>query len=217
MVFKRRTPKGWMQLLAESVWPRGGWGRATSYVMHRLRRLPDPPHRIARGTFAGLFIGTLPLPGLQFAGALLLAWVMRGNFIAAALATFWSNPVTTPLIAVLSISLGHWMLGIERPLSAPAIMDAFAQAGGEIWRNMLAVVGKEEFHWDALRVFMHDIYWPYLVGSIGPGIVVAVIGYYLSLPIVRAYQGLRAKRLRERIARRLGRSGAGSGSGPELP
>jgi uncharacterized protein (DUF2062 family) len=221
MVFKRRTPKGWLQMLWESVWPRGGWGRATSYAMHRLRRLPDPPHRIARGMFAGLFIGTLPLPGAQLAGALLLAWVMRGNFIAAALGTFWSNPVTTPLIAVPSIALGHWMLGIERPLSAPAVMDAFAQAGGEIWRNLLALFGRGEFHWDALQLFMHDIYWPYFVGSIAPGIAVGLIGYYISLPVVRAYQGLRAKRLRERIARRLARTGGstggGTGGGPEKP
>jgi uncharacterized protein (DUF2062 family) len=217
MVFKRRTPKGWLQVLSEMVWPRGGWGRATSYVMHRLRRLPDPPHRIARGTFAGLLIGTLPLPGAQIAGALLLAWVMRGNFIAAVLGTFISNPVTTPLIAVISMALGHWMLGIERPLSAPAIMDAFAQAGGEIWDNLRALVGLGEFHWTALEVFFHDIYWPYFVGSIGPGILIGLAGYYLSLPIVRAYQGLRAKRLRERIARRLSRSGGGTGSGPEKP
>jgi uncharacterized protein (DUF2062 family) len=217
MVFKRRTPKGWLQMLSESVWPRGGWGRATSYAMHRLRRLPDPPHRIARGAFAGLFIGTLPIPGFQIAGALLLSWVMRGNLIAAALGTFVSNPVTTPLIAVPSIALGHWLLGIERPLSPPAVMDAFAEAGGEVWHNLLALFGRGDFHWGALEVFFHDIYWAYFVGSIGPGIVIGLAGYYLSLPVVRAYQGLRAKRLRERISRRLSRSGGGTGSGPEKP
>jgi hypothetical protein len=31
-----------------------------SYVMHRLRRLPDPPHKIARGIAAGVFVSFTP-------------------------------------------------------------------------------------------------------------------------------------------------------------
>ena len=30
------------------IYPRGGFVRATRYVIHRMSRLPDEPHRIAR-------------------------------------------------------------------------------------------------------------------------------------------------------------------------
>ena len=40
-----------------------------------------------------------------------LAWVLRGNVVAALLGTFFGNPLTFPLIALSSINLGHWMLG----------------------------------------------------------------------------------------------------------
>ncbi|MBL9057515.1 MAG: DUF2062 domain-containing protein, partial [Rhodobacteraceae bacterium] len=75
------------------VYPRGGFRRATRYVIHRMRRVPDTPHRVARGIFAGSLIGFLPLPGLQFVGAWALARLMRGNILAALLGTFNTTPL----------------------------------------------------------------------------------------------------------------------------
>jgi uncharacterized protein len=83
--------------------------------MHRLRRLPDEPHRIARGVFAGVFVSSRRLFGLQFLSAALLAWVMRGNILAALLATFIGNPHHHTDHRLGSVELGHWMLGIEGP------------------------------------------------------------------------------------------------------
>ena len=40
----------------------------------------------------------------------LVAWAIRGNIVAALLGTFVGNPLTFPFIAVLSVSLGRWML-----------------------------------------------------------------------------------------------------------
>ena len=87
LVFKRRDPLGWGAWLREQVYPRGGFKRATRYVVHRMRRLPDQPHRVARGVFAGSFIGFLPLPGLQFLAAWGAARLIRGNILAALLGT----------------------------------------------------------------------------------------------------------------------------------
>jgi len=117
LVFKRRDPLGWGAWLREQVYPRSGFKRATRYVIHRMRRLPDQPHRIARGVFAGSLIGFLPLPGLQFVAAWAASRAINGNLLAALLATFNTNPVTTPFFAVLAMTLGHWILGIEKPLS----------------------------------------------------------------------------------------------------
>ena len=39
MVFKRRKPLGWLAWMREMVYPRGGFKRATRYVIHRRRSL----------------------------------------------------------------------------------------------------------------------------------------------------------------------------------
>ncbi|ESW62306.1 MAG: hypothetical protein Q27BPR15_01770 [Rhodobacter sp. CACIA14H1] len=202
MVFKRRNPRtlwGWTR---EMVYPQGGFKRATQYVLHRMRRLPDSPHRIARGVFAGSIVGFLPLPGMQFIAAWLACRLVKGNLLAALLATFNTNPLTTPFFAVLSMTLGHWMLGIQKPLSPEYIGMAFANAGADLWFNVRALFGPEHTRWDGLVQFWHEIYLPYFLGALGPGLVLSVIFYYLTIPLVTAYQKARAAKSRERNERR---------------
>lgn len=203
MVFKRRDPMGWGEWLREMVYPRGGLKRATRYVIHRMRRLPDSPHRVARGVFAGSLIGFLPLPGLQFVAAWLAARIANGNLLAALLATFNTNPITTPFFAMLAMTLGHWIMGIEAPLSAEYIGHRFAVAGSDLWYNFLAIFGPEKARWDGLIQFWHEIYVPYFIGALIPGIILSAIGYYITIPLVRAYQRARAAKSSERSERRL--------------
>jgi hypothetical protein len=158
---------------------------------------------VARGVFAGSFVGFLPLPGVQFATAALLAWLMRGNILAAILGTFNSNPLTTPFFAVGAISLGHWMMGIDEPLSAEAIGEAFADAFRDLWRNALALTGPGEMHWEGLRQFWHVVYAPYFIGSLVPGLALSLLFYYVTIPLVAAYQKARAARHTENRARKL--------------
>jgi uncharacterized protein (DUF2062 family) len=73
VVFKRRDQRGWIQVIAQFLWPRGGWARAFQYVQHRLRRLPGTPEQIARGIFAGAVTVFTPFFGLHFVVAALLA------------------------------------------------------------------------------------------------------------------------------------------------
>lgn len=202
MVFKRGKPLGWGAWLLQSVYPRGGFVRATRYVMHRMSRLPDDPHRVARGVFAGCLIGFLPLPGLQFLAAWGAALLMRGNVLAALLGTFNTNPVTTPFFAVFSLSFGHWLLGVESSLSARAIGNAFARAGEDLWRNFKAIFNDDVMQWDGLIVFWNEVYLPYFIGAFIAGFVLSLIAYYLTIPIVRAYQTARAAKADERSEKR---------------
>ena len=202
MVFKRRDRLGWWAWLREQVYPRGGFKRATRYVVHRMRRLPDQPHRVARGVFAGSFIGFLPLPGLQFLAAWGAARLIRGNVLAALLGTFNTNPLTTPFFAVLAMSLGHWILGIEAPLNAEYIGKAFANAGSDLWFNIVSIFGPEKAKWDGLIQFWNEIYLPYFIGALGPAILISAVAYYLTIPLVTAYQKARAATAHERGERR---------------
>lgn len=202
MVFKRREPLGWIAWLREMVYPKGGFKRATRYVIHRMSRLPDEPHRIARGIFAGSLVGFLPLPGLQFVAAWGAARLMRGNVLAALLGTFNTNPVTTPFFAVFAMTLGHWLLGVEAPLSAEGIARAFGHAGHDLWRNMVAIFTDDHMQWGGLIQFWNDIYVPYFIGALLPGIILSLIGYYVTIPIVQAYQKARHAKADERRERR---------------
>ena len=205
MVFRRRDRRPVGQIVKEFFLPRGGWKRAATYVWHRLRRLPDPPHRIARGIFAGVFISFTPLFGFHYIGAALIAWGLRGNILAALLATFFGNPLTTPLIAVSSVELGYWMLGNEGHLSPHDIFAAMSQAAMDLWSNVLAVFTAEAMQWDGLGAFYHTIFLPYLVGGIGPGILASLACYFVSVPLVEAFQKLRSKKRREQIEKAVAR------------
>ena len=202
MVFKRRDPVGWGAWLREMVYPKGGFKRATRYVLHRMKRLPDSPRRVARGVFAGSVIGFLPLPGLQFVAAWIAARLVNGNLLAALLATFNTNPLTTPFFAVLAMTLGHWIMGIEAPLTAEYIGHRFAVAGADLWANVLAIFGPEKTQWGGLIQFWHEIYVPYFIGALGPGIIISLAGYWITIPLVEAYQKARAAKAKERGERR---------------
>jgi len=189
-----------LQAARDFLWPRGGWGRAFEYVKHRLRRLPDTPQRIARGIWAGIFICFTPIFGLHFIGAAVIAKIMRGNIVASLMATFFGNPLTFPPIAVMSLELGYWIQG-ERPnvRTDKGIMRKFSDAGGDIWHNIKAVFTADKMDWRGLHIFFDDVFWPYFIGGLIPGIVAATAAYYVSLPLITAYQNRRRKRLREKM------------------
>jgi len=202
VVFKRRTPRTWLQWLAQQFWPKGGWSRAFYYVVHRLRRLPDPPHKIARGVAAGVFVCFTPFFGFHFLISAMLAFAMQGNILAALMATFVGNPVTFPFIAAISLELGQWMLGMRDTVPLHHVFGDFGRASQELWHNAMAMFTPEVAHWDRLARFWHAVFFPYLVGGIVPGVIAGVGAYMVTLPAVRAYQNRRVKKLRERYEKR---------------
>ena len=197
MVFKRRNPKGLFKTIAEFFWPRGGWRRAATYVLHRMRRLPDTPERICIGIAAGSFVSFLPLYGLHFLSAALVAWVLRGNILAALLGTFYGNPITFPIMAVSALELGHWLLGTGAMVSFTEAMGAIGRASGELTHNLVSLVTGATAHWDRLAAFFWRVFLPYMLGGVIIGAPSGVIIYFLHLPLVRAYQRRRAKRLKK--------------------
>ncbi|AXI45060.1 DUF2062 domain-containing protein [Sulfitobacter sp. SK012] len=189
MIFKRRNPKPMLRAMAEFMWPRGGWARAFHYVKHRMRRLPDSPERIARGIWAGVFTTFTPFYGLHFIVAGLASRVMRGNLLAALMATFFGNPLTYVPIGLTSLKSGHWLLGTQMDAEVHRSFGGkFADAGSDLWFNILAIFSDREADWRGLIVFWNEVFYPYLIGGIIPGIICGSIAYYLSVPLIRAYQ-----------------------------
>ncbi|MCE8513467.1 DUF2062 domain-containing protein [Ruegeria pomeroyi] len=200
MVFKRRDRRSPLQVLWELIWPRGGWTRAFHYVKHRVRRLPDRPERIARGIGAGVFASFTPFYGIHFVIAAILARLINGNILAGLSGTFFGNPLTYVPIGVISLQTGHFLLGTEFQEGAEqGLMRKFAGAAGELKDNFLALFTDRDADWQALELFYDEVFFPYMIGGIVPGIVAGVVCYYLSLPVISTYQKRRRSKIKAKF------------------
>jgi uncharacterized protein (DUF2062 family) len=202
-VFKRRTPRSWLRLAAETVWPQSGWRRAGTYVWHRLRRLPDSPQRIARGVFAGVFVSFLPLYGFHMLSSALVALVIRGNILAAIFGTLVGNPLTFPAIAWVALETGYLVLGGDYTAPMSTLLDSFGAATAQLWENAKALILGGPTEWGELARFWRDVFVPYFIGGTITGAIAGAVFYYLSLPLIVGYQKMRVARTRERVERRL--------------
>lgn len=207
MVFKRRDSRHWVTVVAHWFYPRGGWGRAFLYIKHRLHRLPGTPESIARGIFAGTFTVFTPFFGLHFIVAAIVAKLVRGNILAALLATFLGNPLTYLPIAYTSIHTGYFLLGREARGVGRNVFHAFSGAWQDLQHNFLAIFTHEQADWNALWPFYDEVFLPFMVGSIVPGVVCGLIFYYLSVPVIRAYQQRRVAKLRVKMDKLRGQAG----------
>jgi len=201
LVFKRRDKRSFLRVLWELIYPKGGWMRAFHYVKHRVHRLPDPPHRIARGVFAGVIVSFTPLFGFHFVAAALIALAIRGNVIAAILATFFGNPITFPFIALSGLKLGHWVLGTTYVAGDQhSLMASFGGAWQDLRHNFWAMFNEQTADWAQLHSFYDEVFLPYLVGGLLIGPIFGIVGYYLSVPLITVYQNRRKGRLKAKLA-----------------
>ncbi|MGI3169562.1 DUF2062 domain-containing protein [Pseudooceanicola sp. C21-150M6] len=202
LVFKRRDRRPLWQIAFEFFWPRGGWARAFHYVKHRMRRLPDSPEKIARGIFAGVVTVFTPFYGLHFVTAAMIAFIVRGNVLAAILSTFIGNPLTYVPIALISVQMGLFLTG--RHPSEAGTGENFGQifyyAAINLKNNVVALFTDVDANWGPLRIFYHDLFYPYMVGGIIPGVAFGLLAYYLSVPLIRAYQARRRGALKKKLA-----------------
>lgn len=197
MVFKRRDRRPILRTVAELLWPRGGWTRAFHYVRHRLRRLPGTPETIARGVWAGVLTSFTPFYGMHFVVAMLIARVIRGNMLAALLGTFFGNPLTYLPIVGVSLKTGHWILGTEFDASNNrSLLGKFASAGRDLWDNLIALFTGVDADWSDLLLFYDEVFYPYTIGGIIPGVISGTVCYYFTVPLVRAYQKRRAAKIK---------------------
>ena len=92
-------------------------------------------------------------------------------------------------IGIASLKTGHWLLGTRMaPDEHRSFGGKFYDAGTDLWDNLIAVFQGHPTDWTGLDRFFHDVFFPYLVGGIIPGIICGTIAYYISVPLLRAYQ-----------------------------
>ncbi len=189
-----------LRIIADFLWPRGGWGRAFLYVKHRIRRLPDSPERISRGVGVGVFTTFTPFYGMHFVVAAVMARLLNGNLLAALSGTFFGNPLTYVPIGVISLQLGHWILGEDFVENVDdSLVSKFFGAGKDLKNNLIALFTDDHADWTGLVRFFDEVFYPYLLGGLLPGIIAGTICYMLSVPVVRAYQQRRRAKIKAKF------------------
>ncbi len=178
MVFRSRQTPTLGQRLRGLLWPAGGWRRASRYVLLRVKRLPGTPHSIAAGLASGAAVSMTPFMGFHFIIAFALAFLVRGNYIAAAIGTALGNPWTFPFIWTGSYRIGSFLLG-NRLRSLPPF---------------------DQLSLSALFHRIEMLLWPMTLGSLPMALVTWIAFYAVTVRVVAAFQHARRVRRERRRA-----------------
>ncbi|MCA9494280.1 MAG: DUF2062 domain-containing protein [Myxococcales bacterium] len=84
------------------------WSRFKGFLAH-LRYEHSSPGRLAASVFLGLFLGIVPLYGVQTPLCLLVATGLRLNRLTVVGAAQISNPLFAPFLIAAGIALGDWL------------------------------------------------------------------------------------------------------------
>ena len=131
--------------------------------------------------------------GFHFIVAFALAWIVRGNLIAAALGTFVGNPITFPFIWAATYKTGHWILqtGVEDG-EPPALTTAMADVIQACWQFDGAAA------MSALTEIWYPILYPMFVGGLIVGLLVAIPLYFLTRRAALLFRENRRNQLMEK-------------------
>jgi uncharacterized protein len=145
-----------------------------------IARQKDTPHKIALGLALGIFVGILPIMGIQMTVVALLALPLRAN-IKAALAGVWiSNPIT-----FIPMYWGYYKLGVlffpSRFVSWDAFIGRVTQTGGISWSSL----GKSLARLLDLGV---DILIPMWTGATILAVAFSIPTYFITKKTVTAYR-----------------------------
>ena len=118
---------------------RGRRWRGARYLYLRVLRTEGSTGAIARGLAAGVFAGMFPFFGAQTLMGVGLAFVLRGNKLAAAAGTWISNPLTYAPIYWFNYQIGRWLLGDRATVTIDwQSPRQLLQAGAAVARPLLA-------------------------------------------------------------------------------
>ena len=191
MIFKRRIPADWRETLRISLWPRRSWSRSARYVTKRILRLTGSPHAISAGVAAGVFASFTPFMGFHFLTAFLVAYIVAGNLLAAALGTFFGNPISFPFIWASTYTTGNFILNRtshpdqENPGDTLGSLEV-----GNFWEGGISALFYQ------LVGIWNPIIKPMLVGAIPVGISVSVVIYVVTRWLAVKFKNRRQKKIK---------------------
>lgn len=186
---KSRRGKDWRTKMQDAIWPRMGIRRYLTYLQKRVLRLTASPHSIAAGLASGAAVSVFPLIGLHFFLGFVLAFVARGNMLAAAIGTAWGNPITFPLFFALSFQFGTGIRNRLFPAEPSARLqaaDAEALSGGLFSLDLGSIL---------------PLFQTMMLGALPLSVFTWVFFYLITRALVAGFQSARRMRLARRQAR----------------
>ena len=144
--------------------------RYISYYKLKLARLSASPHAIASGFACGSMVSFTPLLGLHFLLAIVFAYIIRGNYVAALLGTIVGNPITFPFIWGLIYKVGAFVTSTKQK---------------EL---------NHEINFDMIMTQTYEIFLPMLLGGAILAIPVWLLTYLLTHSFVSSYKKSKLKK-----------------------
>jgi uncharacterized protein len=142
---------------------------ARQFVAPLLKERLDPYHAAA-AVFLGIFIGILPIYGLQTLTAVSVALLFRLNKPLTVAGTFISNPLLQPLIVFSSVELGCLLVsGSFQRLNLSTLAAARAHIGKK--EVLIWVIGSVAFG--------------ILVGGLGAAVTAIIVHLHLKTSRIR--------------------------------
>tara|TARA_Y100001935_G_C17275406_1_gene494370 strand:+ start:1084 stop:1524 length:441 start_codon:yes stop_codon:yes gene_type:complete len=135
-----------------------------SYYKLRLARLPASNYAISSGFACGSMVSFTPLLGLHFILALIFAYLIRGNLIAALIGTVVGNPLTFPFIWGLIYKVGTFVTTIKH------------------------VTHSNEINFEMIVNQTYEIFFPMFVGGIIIAPLVWITTYFVIYSFISSYK-----------------------------
>ena len=126
--------------------------------------MPASSYAISSGFACGSMVSFTPLWGLHFVLAVIFAYLIRGNIIAALIGTVVGNPITFPFIWGLIYKVGTFVTSIKQ-----------VNTGNKI--NFEMIVNQT-----------YEIFFPMLVGGIVIAPLVWIITYFIIYSFISSYK-----------------------------
>lgn len=133
----------------------------------RFRDIQTDPHYLALGVAIGVFVAATPFFPFHTVIALLLAILLKGSRIAAAAGVWISNPITLPFFYIGTYKTGAFFLGVTSPV------DFSRWSFSEILGMGL------------------NITQAMILGGLIIGIILSIIGYFVTLRVIAAFRDRR--------------------------
>ena len=167
------------------------WQRLKGFIVHKVLRLDDTPHRIALGVAIGFFVTWTPTIGIQMILVVALATLLKANKRVGVPFVWISNPLTILWIYRPNYFIGSQLLGGRYTPSAfwAAVQNArTAQANlpdPQGWLDHVSHWGQVIWQW---MQALWPIFPPLWLGSIIVALLMGFITYIATYYAVVAYR-----------------------------
>ena len=143
--------------------------------LNELLHIDDTPERTAAAFALGVFFGFSPFLGLHTVLAVGLAFLFNLNRIAVVLGVYSNVPWTIAAYYTFTTMVGSLITRTKLP-------SGLRERVVSLFEHSLL---HEQF-WRDLVSFLRPFLWPYLVGSLLGGVIMAAIAYPLALGFVNS-------------------------------